>query len=369
MFKRSLTLPQIGRSILLMGATNTIIVQSEPGCGKSSLLKWMAEQNNDQWRKPGDYFPSDKYHYIYVDCNDVQYGDLVSKVPVISERQILEMVAALFRMDDPRPKVIMFDEVLKIPKMMKGVVTRAMYNRTLGDQPFPEGTIVFGTSNNARDNIGDTTQGHEGNRVSFAQMRKPDGDVWLPWAYANNIHDTICAMVKLNPVLLESCMLLDKASLDANPYIWNPEKPAFSFVSPRSLESASNYLHKRQQLGEENVLALLDGTWGVAATNLLETFWQMEKHLVKPETIIADPLNAPIPGSDIVLLLTLFKSASAIKTQDHLSAYVQYVQRLTSKESQSVWAAKIIKDPRTESLARRNEYLRQWRIDNLDYMP
>ena len=366
---RLIKLPTMARSIRLMGHTNTIIVQSEPGCGKTSLLTLIAKLNGDQWRKVGDYYPSDKYQYIYVDCPNLQYGDITSNIPVKETKTLEEFVSGLFCLDDARPKVIMFDEVLKVPKPLKGVTTRAMYERTAGSRPFPQGSIVFGTSNNQIENLGDTTHAHEGNRVSYAQMAKPDIGVWLPWAIENQINDTVVACVKMNhESMLASYVTMTPDMLKVNGMIYNPYDPKVTFVSPRSIESISRYVDRRLELGEDAMYALIAGTWGEQATNLLETFVMMEKDIVPPEVIIADPMNAPIPGNDIVMLITLFKSANGIKTQDHLSAYAQYVQRLPSKEIQSVWAVKIIADPRTESLARRNEFLKQWRLDNVEYM-
>ena len=365
---RLIKLPQMARSILLTGTTNTIIVQSEPGCGKTSLLTYIAKLNGDQWRKVGDYCPTDKYQYIYVDCPNLQYGDITSNIPVKETKTLEEFVSGLFCMDDPRPKVIMFDEVLKIPKPIKGVVTRAMKERTAGARPFPKGSLVFGTSNNMIENLGDTTHAHEGNRVSYAQMAKPDIGVFMPWAIEHGLNDTVLACVKMNhETMLASYVTMSPDMLKVNGMVYNPYDPKVTFVSPRSIESVSHIVDQRLQLGDDTMFALVAGTWGEQATNLLETYVMMEKEIVPPEVIIADPLNAPIPANDIVMLITLFKSANGIKTQDHLSAYVQYVERLKSKEVQSVWALKIIKDPRTESLARRNEYLKQWRMDNLEY--
>jgi len=363
------------KAIQRHGHVSTIVVQGVPGVGKTGLLSLIAEMNGDKWRRVGDEARADgcdrcagdKYNYVYIDCSNLQYGDLLSMVPDRQSGQIEEYVGGLFRLDDPRPKVIMFDEVLKLPKSMKPIVTRTMRERTIGARPFPTGTIVFGTSNNAQDGIGDSTQAHEGNRLTFMPMHMTR-EVWMPWAVSNNVNATLLAWVQLTPELFETYMTTPPDKLAQNPYVWNPKHPKTSFVSPRSMVTASGYLDDRHVLGMDLTFQLISGCMGEAAAESLRSFVMMESDMVDAEAIKADPYGAPIPASRITQLITLYRSVHAIETQDDLSAYVTYVGRLDSKELETAWAVSVIGAPQTAGLCRRNSYFKQWRLENGVYL-
>jgi len=69
--------------IPLIGGELTPIIQSEPGCGKTSLLAMIAEDNGDKWRSPADgtSIAGDKYDYIYVDCPVKDMSDIGMTIP------------------------------------------------------------------------------------------------------------------------------------------------------------------------------------------------------------------------------------------------------------------------------------------------
>lgn len=365
---RLVRLNDCARMIRTVGHAVTIIVRGEPGIGKSAILKQIAIMNGDKWRKVGDYFPEDKYQYIYVDCADLQYGDLKAVIPVHDTKSLEEYVNGILGMDDPRPKVIMFDEVLKLPKAMKPIVTRTMRERTAGNKPFVPGTLVFGTSNNAEDNVGDTTQAHEGSRVSFVRMAKPGLPEWLPWAVENRMDPMLIGWARMEPSIFDSYMTLTREALNANPHIYNPWKPQTTFVTLRTLEMANEFVVNEQVLGRDVALAGIAGCLGEAAANSLETFFELNKEIVEFDTIKANPATAPIPGNDIVALLTLLRTVRFIKTQEDLTAVIEYMKRYKSVELQSCFCVSVLKDPQTDRMASRNEYLKQWRIANIEYM-
>lgn len=365
------TIHDAARSIQLLGHENTIVVQGTPGVGKTGILSLIAEMNGDVWRRVGDETRldcgGDKFDYVYIDCSNLQYGDLLAMVPDRETRQIEEYVGGLFHLNDARPKVIMFDEVLKLPKSMKPIVTRIMRERTVGARPFPRGTVVFGTSNNAADGIGDTTQAHEGNRITFLPMHMPR-DTWMPWAVANNVNPTLLAWVQATPELFESYMTVPADKLAQNPYVWNPKKPTHSFVSPRSLVTAANYMDQRHVLGLDLTITLIAGCMGEAAAEGLRQFALMENDMVDPAVIKSNPMGAPVPGSRITQLITLFRSVHEIATQEDLSAYVTYVGRLNSKELETAWAVSVMSAPQTAGFCRRNMFFKQWRLENGVYL-
>ena len=349
--------------ITTVGEAVTAVLQSEMGCGKSSVLKLIAQNHGDKWRKPGDHFPSDKYCYVYIDCPNVQPGSLISDIPVHATKQLEEYIKASLCMSDKRPKVIMWDEYLKMPKILKPLTTRAINERTVGDQPLPAGSLMFATSNNAIDGVMDNLATHEGNRVTILQMRKPNVKEWLYWASGNEINPVVCAAVQMEPSLLASYATLSEQELTANPYIFNPFKPSPTFVSPRSLERASKILDKRTIMGDELTWAGVAGTLGEAGANILKTVAMMEKDLIAFDVIVADPKTAPVPSSNIVMMITLFRALNQITTQDELSAFVTYSGRCPSEDIRDVFYLMAYKG-KTAKLARNNQDINGWFVKN-----
>jgi MoxR-like ATPase len=152
-FNPTVTIKELRKTIPLIGSHLTPIIQSEPGCGKTTLLSMMREDLGEG------------YDYIYVDCPVKDMSDVGMTIPNHQTQTLEYYVSSLFMLDSPKPKVILLDEFMKSPKLLQVIFTRLMLERMVGDKPLPDGSIVFGTSNNASDGVGDTMLAHAGNRV------------------------------------------------------------------------------------------------------------------------------------------------------------------------------------------------------------
>jgi len=63
------TIDELRRVIPAIGVDLTTVIQSEPGCGKTSLLKMLEEDLGDG------------YDYIYVDCPAKDMSDIAMTIP------------------------------------------------------------------------------------------------------------------------------------------------------------------------------------------------------------------------------------------------------------------------------------------------
>ena len=180
-FQLTATIDELRTYIPLVGSELTVVIQSEPGCGKTSLLSMMAEDNGDKWRSPSDgaSIDGDKYDYVYVDCPVKDMSDIGMTIPNHTTKQLEYYVSSLFNLDDPKPKFILLDEFMKSPKLLQVVFTRLMLERMAGDRSLPRGSVIMATSNNASDGVGDSMLAHAGNRVCIVQMSKPTVNPWL----------------------------------------------------------------------------------------------------------------------------------------------------------------------------------------------
>jgi len=220
-FSLTTSIDETKQLIKSIGATNTVVVVSEPGVGKSTILSMLKAEMGE-----------DEYDYIYVDCPVKDMMDIAASIPNHESKSLEYYVSSLFKMGNGKKKVIMLDEFMKSPKLMQIIYTRLMLERSVGDLELPEGSIVFATSNNASDGVGDGMLAHVGNRVCLVNMRKPNHEEWNTWASANNIARPIRAWAAMNTKAFKSYLDPDQAD---NPYIFKPSSTSKSFVSPRSL--------------------------------------------------------------------------------------------------------------------------------------
>jgi hypothetical protein len=364
-FDKPLTINDLRRAIPVYGKTITPIIQSEPGCGKSSLLAMIAEDFGDEWRKAGDNFADDKYDYIYVDCPCKTIPDIGMSIPVHDSKSLEFYAAELFMLHSKKPKVIMLDEMMKSPKMLQIMFTRLMLERMAGDRHIPFGSIVFATSNNESDNVGDGMLAHAGNRVMKLSMMKPDARQWLVWAGANGIARSIRAWVAMNSRCLASYR---DAGQEDNPYIFRPNNGVLSFVSPRSLAKADVVAENREKLGNYITEAALAGTIGASAAGDMAAFFVLEKEVIPTKEVIANPLSVAMPEKPAALFMMIFNALDDIQTQDDLTGFMQFVNRISSDEVRTIFFTILMGNPRTMKIGKNNEQVKTWAKDNIQLL-
>jgi hypothetical protein len=351
MHNQRVTINELVRLIPTIGEKLTPIIQSEPGCGKTSLLS-MLEDNM-----------GDKYDYIYVDCPVKDMQDIAMTIPNHDTRTLETYVGSLFKLDSPKPKVILLDEFMKAPKLLQVIFTRLMLERFVGDTPLPQGSIVFGTSNNQSDGVGDTMLAHASNRVCLLQMQKPKVEDWLVWASENAISPLIRAWVHMFPRALNS--YLDDNQKD-NPYIFQPSKPQLSFVTPRSLAKASVIVENRDILGETPTMSALSGTIGYSASADMSAFLSLEKSLPDINEILQQPENVKVPDEISAQLMVMFQALDKLKTQDQLTNFMKFIKRIKSSEIQAIFFTMLVRNAETRTLARGNAEIAKWATENYE---
>ena len=347
------TINELETLIHTIGHELTPIIQSEAGCGKTSLLKTIE-------KKLGD-----KYDYIYVDCPVKDMSDIAMTIPNHETKTLESYVGSLFKLDNDKPKVILLDEFMKAPKLLQVIFTRLMLERTVGDTPLPEGSIVFGTSNNQADGLGDTMMAHAGNRVCIVEMQKPEVEDWLVWATENGVSPLIRAFVHTFPRCLASYR--DEGQED-NPYIFNPKKPVLSFVSPRSLEKASVIVSNRDKLGDNATMVALAGTTGQSASADMSAFLRLEKELPTFDDILKEPESTQVPESISAQLMLMFQAVDKIKQQSDLTAFMKYISRIKSSEIQAIFFTMMMRNTKSVKIARGNKEIADWAVENFNIM-
>ena len=376
-FVEPMSINDLRRAIPVYGPSITLIIKSEPGVGKSSLLAMLAEDNGDKWRKPGDELKgvafvdgkpvegtglcaNDKYDYIYVDCPCKDIPDIGMNIPVHASKTLEFYVAALFRLDSNKPKVVMLDEYMKTPKMLQIMFTRMTLELMVGDRHLPDGSYVFATSNNESDGVGDSMLAHGGNRVMIVPMRKSSTMEWLKWAGENNIARPIRAWVAMNPQVMASYL---DGGQENNPYIFWPNKGMLSFCSLRSLAKCDVIVRNDAKLGRGITRTALAGTIGVAGANDMAAFLSLEKELVSTKDVLANPDTVQMPEKAAALFMMMFNALDDITIQDELTSFMKFMARVESNEVRGVFFTMLIENKRTFKLAKNNADVMAWAKD------
>lgn len=319
---QTLSLKEVQQAIVNVGHEVTIIMQAEPGIGKSSTLKSMAQM-----------MPT--HDARYVDCALLDLGDL--QMPKVTD-SVDFVPNKMFTSDDNRPLLICLDEIGKAMRPVQNALLTLLLEKRIGNHKLPEGSVVFGTTNLATDGVGDKVEAHARNRVCFITVQKPDADQWLHWAMDNDISPEICAWVKQYPHSLAS--YTDENQKD-NIYIYNPRKAQASFVTPRSLEKASCFVKKRDALGDMVVQTCIAGCVGEAAALDMMAYIHVADKLTAWEVVIEKPEAAPVSDDQIANMIMAYGAVTRV-TKETIDPFMKYLSRLPS-EIQIMFLSSLIK--------------------------
>lgn len=352
-FNTPVDLKDVPNLITTIGQHRTVMLRGEPGIGKSTVLKNLEKLHGD------------KYDYIYVDCPVMDVSDVVMRIPDHETRTLQSYVSELFRLDSPKPKIMMLDEVSKSNKLLQVIFTRLMLERTVGDTALPAGSIVFATGNNISDGVNDTMSAHVINRLCIINVRKPNAVNWSLWATDNGVSAILRAWVSMNPKSLASYL---DGGQDENEFIFHPSRPSVSYVTPRSLVGADEVIKRTDKLGSYVTQAALAGLCGAAFADSIAAFMSMAKELTPVKDIIADPEGVNIPEKPAALFQIMFNAVDTIETQDDLSSFMKFVNRVRSEEIQECFFTMAFQSKRTAKLARNNNELREWGMKNLELL-
>ncbi len=348
-----------GKSITLKQAANLIrtnpetrfLLQGEPGIGKSSLLENIANGLG--------------YEYAYIDVPNMDLGDIA--MPVIDHETKTAHYSpnARFKIHEGKPLVIMLDEFTKgadpVKNMLHPMLEKA--NPRLGDIPLAKDTIVFLTGNLTTDGVGDSLKAHSRNRLVPVTIQKPSAEEWIEWGINKGIEPEVLAWVNQYPLVLAS--YTDPAQGD-NPYIYNPRKPMNAFVSPRSLETASNIVRTRKENDPDTVIAALSGAIGESGARDMQAYIEFADQLPTWESTIKDPKHTKIPTSPGACAIVVFGAISRI-TKESITPFMEYLGRF-EPEWQAVFAINIAKTPSKQSIAFSCKAFADWVAKNQDLL-
>jgi len=350
----ALGLDQIAQAIKSGGNKRTVLVQGHMGTGKSSLLKTLSRELPE-------------HTACYFDCTTKDLGDI--SIPNIAhidngDGYVTYLTNEELGVHMDKPIILMIDEYGKANPAVKNAMLRLMLERQIGSYTLHPDSLVFATTNLGAEGVGDLLPPHARNRITVVTSRKPDNMEWIEWGINNGIDHTLLGWCKDNPQLFAG--FEDVRDPDENPYIYHPQQQRAAFVTPRSLEAASDWLKQREQFDDQTLTSLLMGTIGERGAMDLMAFVKLADQLPSLESIKQDPKNAKVPDSASAVCMVVYRTLSTLD-KDWMDAWMDYMVRL-DKEAQGMFANGV-RAPKysKQSLVMTNKKFTQWAMDN-NYM-
>lgn len=310
----AITLKEAVSIIFHHGAKGTVMLEGEPGIGKSMILKALAKM------LPG-YVPA------YIDVADLSLGDLA--VPWFREVNGMQVMSLApnerFQLHTGAPLILMLDEFTKGQDEVKNMLLPVILERRLGQIPLPEGSLVFLTGNLSTDGVGDKMKAHVRNRISCVRVRKPTAKEWIAdYAIKRKLNPTLIAWCSDHEHAFASYLDGDKN----NPYIFNPKNAGqTAFVSPRSLERVSEVLDVRDRLGVATAQVVISGYCGDAFARDLSTYVDIADKLPTRESVRTNPLGTRVPDETAPKLILTYTLITEVDKKT-IRPYSQYVNRM-----------------------------------------
>lgn len=349
----ALGLDQIEQAILLGGNKRTILVQGHMGTGKSSLLRSLAKA-----------LPN--HTACYFDCTTKDLGDIsIPQLQTIDDHGYVKFVPnEELGLHLKKPIILMIDEYGKANPAVKNAMLRLMLEGKIGSDELHPDSLKFATTNLGAEGVGDILPPHARNRITVVTSRKPSNMEWIEWGVNNGVDHTLLGACKDFPQWFQS--FEDIKDPDENQYIFHPKASRTAFVTPRSLEAASDWLKQREKLDDQTVTSLLMGTIGERAAMDLMAYVKLSDQLPSLDSIKKDPMNAKVPESDSAVCMVVYRALSVIE-REWIPAWMDYLGRL-DKEAQGLFVNGV-RNPKysKQSMLMTHEKFRAWALNN-NYM-
>jgi energy-coupling factor transporter ATP-binding protein EcfA2 len=317
-------LDQCTSLIKSVGHKRTVLVQGHMGTGKSSLLRTLSAA-----------MPT--HTACYFDCTTKDLGDIT--LPRIAEAGTDAAFVSYATNEElgahhKKPIILMVDEYGKANPSVKNALLRLMLERKIGSYELHEDSVIFATTNLGAEGVGDLLPPHARNRITVVTARKPSNMQWIEWGINNGVDHTLLGWCKDNPQLFNS--FDDHPNPDDNPYIFHPKQQRAAFVTPRSLEAASDVLKNRDSMDDMTVTAALMGTIGDRGAMDLMAFVKLADQLPSLQSIKDTPETAKVPSSAAAVCMVVYRTLAALE-KDWVDSWMIYCERL-DKEAQGMFA-------------------------------
>jgi hypothetical protein len=79
-------------------------------------------------------------------------------------------------------------------------------------------------------------------------------------------------------------------------------------------------------------------------------------------------MGVTVPEDVSALCMVMFNAVDEIQTQDDLSSFMKFIERMKQSELQSIFFTMLLDNKRTTKLAASNDVVKQWALTNYKYL-
>jgi MoxR-like ATPase len=246
-----------------VGARQPVFIWGAPGCGKSAVVRQLAEALK---------VPLQDVRALLLDPVDLR------GLPFLGSDGRSKWARPEFLPQDGTG-ILFLDELNAAPAMVQASCYQLVLDRKLGEYTLPEGWAIIAAGNRDSDR-GVTTRMPTPLRNRFVHLEfEVDVQEWSEWAIQAGIRPEVIAFLRFRPELISQV-----------------DKDARAFPSPRSWEFVSRILDSLDSQSNPSIEhEIIAGAVGTAAATELSGFLRMFRELPNIDAILLNPLQEPVP--------------------------------------------------------------------------
>jgi hypothetical protein len=111
-------------------------------------------------------------------------------------------------------------------------------------------------------------------------------------------------------------------------------------------------------------MVALAGTIGASGAGDMSAFLSLEKTLVDVKDIVKSPDSIKVPEEISAQLMIMFQAVDVLETQDELTKFMTFVNKIPSSEVQAVFFTMMMRNTKSIKLARNNLQIAEWAKNN-----
>lgn len=275
-----------------------ILVESEPGLGKTQLAAQAAKELNIGFMsihapllQPEDYgFP-----VISKERDNVDFIVSSSKFPIVGS-------------DCPDDGIFLIDEISQADASAQKILANLVHEREIHGKKLKKNWLIVTTGNRTKDRSGaNRILGHLGNRVTRVTLEASLDD-WTQWSLANDVNPEVIAFIRFRPELL--CQYDANADVSATPRAWVDGISQSLGVTDKDLE-----------------FEVFKGDVGEGPASEFLAFLKIYRELPSPDAIILNPTKSDVPTKPAVLF-AVCGALSHKTTEANFDRVMKYIKRL-----------------------------------------